>query len=83
MLIFKEVFMKKKHSAATKRKISFAQSGKKNSMYGKKHKKLSLLKMSKNNKGKNNPMHGKHHTKETKKKISLAIKRARKAKKRK
>lgn len=75
--------MKKKQSEATKRKISLAQRGKKNSMYGKKHKKSSLLKMSENNKGKNNPMYGKHHTKEAKKKISLAIKRAQKAKKRK
>lgn len=71
-------------SNETKRKMSIAQSGKNNPMYGKpspnKGKHFSLetkQKMSVARKGKqvgeNHPMYGKHHSKETKQKISIAV----------
>lgn len=64
-------------SEAVKRKISLAQRGKNNSMYGRHHKKSSLLKISMSTRGSRNPMYGKHHTAQAKRKISIAVRRAR------
>jgi len=63
---------KQKHSLSTKRKISQAQKGTKNSMYGKHHSASTRKRLSRIFSGKNNPMHGKHHSQETRQKISLA-----------
>ena len=61
----------RKLSEATKRKISAAQKGKNNSMYGKRHTQAALLKITRASRGENNPMFGKNHSVETRKKISL------------
>ncbi|MFH1360056.1 MAG: NUMOD3 domain-containing DNA-binding protein [Candidatus Omnitrophota bacterium] len=67
----------KKHSLATKRRISLSQKGKKNSMYGRRHKTSTKIKLSRINSGKQNPMSGRRHSAETKRKISLAARRRR------
>lgn len=67
--------MPQRHSLATKQKISRAQKGKNNSMYGKRHSRETLRKISRINKGKNNPMYGKHHSPEALRKMSLAARR--------
>jgi hypothetical protein len=73
--------MDKKHSAATKRKISLAQRGRKNSFYGRRHKRSTLARLAAKNKGKNNPMFGHRHSAAAKEKIrQAALKRTRKAK---
>ena len=73
--------MDKKHSAATKRKISLAQRGRKNSFYGRRHKKFTLAKLAVKNGGKNNPMFGRRHSVATIAKIrQAALKRVRKSK---
>ena len=73
--------MDKKHSEATKRKISLAQRGRRNSFYGRRHKKSTLAKLAAKNNGKNNPMFGRRHSAATKEKIrQAALKRARKSK---
>lgn len=73
--------MVKKHSEATKRKISLAQRGRKNSFYGHRHKKSTRALFSQNNRGKNNPMFGHRHSEATKEKIRrAALKRLRKSK---
>jgi group I intron endonuclease len=66
-----------KLAESTKRKISQAQMGKNNSMFGKHHDESTRKKLSQINDGKNNPMFGKRHSAETKRKISLAAKRRR------
>ena len=65
----------RKHSLATKRKISQAQKGEKNSMYGRRHRTGTLKKLSRLNSGKGNPMFGRRHTETTRQKISLAARR--------
>ena len=74
--------MAKKHSAATRQKISHAQKGRKNSFYGRHHTKEARRRIKAATKGRNNPMFGRHHTAATKKKISLKARlwRARAAK---
>ena len=73
--------MEKKVSEATKRKISLAQKGNKNSFYGRRHKKVTLAKLAAMNGGKNNPMFGRRHSAATKEKIrQVALRRARKSK---
>ena len=73
--------MDKKHSEATKRKISLAQRGRKNSFYGRRHKKFTLAKLAVKNGGKNNPMFGRRHSVATIAKIrQAALKRVRKSK---
>ena len=70
--------MAKKHSEATKRKISLAQKGRKNSFYGRAHKKSTLVKLAAKNRGKNNPMFGRRHSAAAKAKIrQAALKRVR------
>ncbi len=64
-----------KHSLATRNKISLAQKGKHNSMYGRHHSEKTLEKLSRDRSGKKNPMYGRHHSEETIKKIKLAIRR--------
>ena len=64
-------------SKETRKKLSLANSGKDNPMYGKKHsdeaiKKMSIAATGKRS-GKNNPNYGKKHSKETRKKISEAL----------
>ncbi len=66
--------LKRKLSAATKRKISLSQRGKKNSMYGKKQTRLAKAKLSRRNSGKGNPMYGRSHSAAAKRKISLKAK---------
>jgi hypothetical protein len=51
----------RKHSHAVKQKISRAQTGKNNSMYGRRHTQQALAKISAASRGKNNPMFGKRH----------------------
>ena len=63
---------RQKHSLATKRKISQAQKGRKNSMYGKRHTSTTKSRLRRIFSGKNNPMYGKHHSAATKQKIRLA-----------
>lgn len=65
----------KKHSAATKRKMSLAAQGTKNPFYGKHHSTQTKRKLKSLFAGKKNPMYGKKHSTETKRKISLAAKR--------
>ena len=68
--------MKKKSlSEATKRKISRAQKGTGNSMYGRHHTSEALKKIRLASKGKNNPMYGKTHTAASLLKISMARKK--------
>lgn len=62
----------RKLSEATKRKISLAQRGTKNSMYGQRHSKDTLRKLSSNNRGKGNPMYGKRHSAAARRKMRLA-----------
>ena len=69
--------MARKLSAATKAKISVAQKGTRNSMYGKRHSLQTIRRLSRIFSGRNNPMHGKHHTSEAIRKISLAARRRR------
>jgi len=72
--------MAKKQSEATRRKISLAQRGKKNSFFGRAHKKSTLGKLAAKNRGKNNPMFGRWHSAAAKAKIrQAAIKRARRS----
>ena len=66
---------KKKYSNARRKKISEAQMGENNSMYGRHHTAEALRKMQRATKGKNNPMYGRQHTAEARKKISLARRR--------
>lgn len=69
--------MFKKQSEATKRKISLAQRGRKNSFYGRAHRKSALEKLAAKNRGKNNPMFGRRHSAAAKEKIrQAALKRA-------
>ncbi len=68
--------MARRHKASTIRKISLAQTGKRNSMYGRRHKKSSRVKMSEVACGKNNPMYGKHHGPDVRKRISAALRKA-------
>ncbi len=65
----------KKHTAATRRKISASQQGKKNSMYGKRHSKAALLKIGLASRGASNPMFGKNHSDKTRRKISEILKK--------
>ncbi|HOW34799.1 MAG TPA: NUMOD3 domain-containing DNA-binding protein [Candidatus Omnitrophota bacterium] len=61
----------RRHSTATRRKISLAQKGSKNSMYGR-HQSIEVRKkLSSRNKGKGNPMYGRKHKPETIAKIRL------------
>ena len=74
--------MAKRHlSEATKRKISQAQKGRKNSMYGRRHSKTALAKIGSASRGKNNPMYGKRHSPETLKKLRLIALRWHRSKK--
>lgn len=84
MRVWPDTFSGRKHTKETKRKISEAQMGEKNSMFGKpspmlgrKHTKEAIKKMSDAKIGKyvgeNHPMYGKHHSEETKKKMSDAV----------
>ncbi|MEI8175980.1 MAG: NUMOD3 domain-containing DNA-binding protein [Candidatus Omnitrophota bacterium] len=68
--------MKRHLSEATKNKISLAQRGKKNSMYGKRHSKATLRKLSRTLCGDGNPMFGRRHAAATKRKISAALRKA-------
>ena len=65
----------KKHSLATRRKMSLAASGTKNPFYGKRHSTQTKRKLKNLFSGKNNPMFGRAHSAETKRKISLAARR--------
>jgi group I intron endonuclease len=58
----------------TKQKMSEANKGENNPMYGKEHTPESKLKMSEAQKGENHPMFGKEHSDETRQKISEANK---------
>lgn len=69
--------MTKKLPDSVKRKISQAQKGKNNSMYGKHHADSTCRELAKINTGKNNPMYGKRHSDETRRKISLTKRRKR------
>jgi len=57
-------------SEKTRKKLSEAQSGKNNPMWGKHHSEEARKKMSKVQSGENNPMWGKHHSEETIRKMS-------------
>ena len=55
-----------------RKKLSYANKGEKNCMYGKKHSEESLKKMRKKHpsiSGKNHPMYGKHFSEESRKKM--------------
>ena len=67
----------KKLPDLTKRKISLAQRGKRNSFYGKHHTAATKKKLRALVSGTKNPMYGKHHTEAVKRKISLAARRRR------
>jgi hypothetical protein len=60
------------HSEETKRKLSEAQSGENNPMFGKTHSEETKRKMAEAKRGKNHPMFGKKLSGETKHKISEA-----------
>ena len=62
----------RKLSAQTKRKISLAQMGAKNSMYGRRHSRVTVRKLAQANRGKGNPMYGRHHSAEARRKMRLA-----------
>lgn len=65
----------RRHSLSTRRKISLAQKGRKNSMYGR-HQPVAVRKrLSSLNKGRGNPMYGKKHRPETIAKMRLAARR--------
>ncbi len=70
----------RKLPVAVRRKISRAQKGAKNSMYGRKHKSSTKAKLKRLNSGSKNPMFGKKHTAAARKKISLAARRRRRMK---
>ena len=59
-------------SAGARAKMSKAQLGVNNNMYGKRHSKETLAKMSKANSGENHGMYGKFHSEEAKSNISKA-----------
>ena len=61
-------------SLETRKKISMANKGEKNGMYGKKHSSETIEKYKKKRRGKNHPMFGKKMSKETRLKISAARK---------
>ena len=63
-----------KHSEETRKKISEAQKGENNHMYGKHPSEETILKMSEAKKGENNHRYGKHHSEEARKKMSEARK---------
>lgn len=65
----------RKRSLATRRKISLAQKGRKNSMYGRRHTMGTRKRISFLNKGKGNPMYGKKHKSQTIAKMRLAARR--------
>jgi len=69
-----EAHKKENLSEKTKRKMSEAQGGENNPMYGKHHSEEAIRKISEANSGKNHPMYGKHRSEETKRKISEAQK---------
>ena len=72
--------MAQRQSEATKRKISLAQRGRKNSFYGRSHRTATLSKLSAKNRGRGNPMFGRRHSAATKAKIrQAALRRARKS----
>jgi len=58
-------------SFETREKISMANKGKKNGMYGKKHTPETILKYKKDRGGKKHPLYGKKLSEDTKRKISL------------
>ena len=62
-----------KHYEESRKKMSEAQKGKNNPMYGKRHSKKTKKKMSESKKGENNPMYRKRHSEETRKKISESL----------
>ena len=68
------------HSEATKRKISVAQRGRKNSFYGRAHNPSTRAQWSRKRKGKNNPMFGKKHSAKTIAKMRAAVLKRLKAK---
>jgi group I intron endonuclease len=61
-----------KRSEETKKKISEAQTGENNNMFGKEHTEETKQKMSEAKSGEKHPMYGKTHTEETKQKMSEA-----------
>lgn len=65
----------RRHTNATKSKMSKASSGANNAMYGKKHSKMAIKKMSQAKigqySGEDNPMYGKKHTEATIRKIAI------------
>jgi len=69
--------MGRKHSKATRLKMSLASRGKKNPFFGRHHTREVLKKIKRASQGSNNPMYGRRHTAETKKKISVAMRRVR------
>ena len=72
---------KREMPEAVKRKISRAQKGKSNSMYGRRHTKEALRKITAASRGENNPMHGRRHSPEAVEKIrQAALRRWRRAK---
>ena len=62
-----------KHSEESRKKMSEAQKGKNNPMYGKRHSEKAKKKMSESKKGENHPMYGKTFSESTRKKISESL----------
>lgn len=62
-----------KHSKATRKKMSQAQSGEKNPMFGRHHSETTKQKMSRAHSREKHPLFGKHRSATTKRKLSLAL----------
>jgi len=60
----------RKHAASTRRKISLAQKGRKNSMYGRHQSGPARRRISAATRGRKNPMFGRSHSAETRQLIS-------------